>query len=201
LPWSPGGAAALGRQSQSAGGSAIPHTFPWLYNATPTRKNLPSVPSGRQLATRPEALPAPGSSLSITGVSSGKACAVRKPQPCGLINKATHCAENGCLRSMLVTTRGISTRKRVLRLVDLGVKISMSLIHAVHISQHPSLTEFMLRAVLRKSKRGNESNLRNTPKSAAKASGAHGFFDLACGFLALLRWRNVAEQTFEKRAG
>lgn len=53
---------------------------------------------------------------------------------------------------MLVTTRGISTRKRVLRLVDLGVKISMSLIHAVHTSQHPSLTEFMLRAVLRKSK-------------------------------------------------
>jgi len=37
--------------------------------------------------------------------------------------------------------------------------------------------------------------------SAAKASGAHGFFDLACGFLALLRWRNIAEQIFEKRAG
>jgi hypothetical protein len=37
----------------------------------------------------------------------------------------THSAENVCLRSMLVTTIGISTRNRVLRLVVFGVDISI----------------------------------------------------------------------------
>jgi len=39
--------------------------------------------------------------------------------------RAMHSAENGCLRSMLVTMTGISTRSRVPRLVALGVSISI----------------------------------------------------------------------------
>src|SRR5580658_3663344 len=86
---------------------------------------FPSLPSGRQLATRPEAVPPPGRLLSRTGVSSGKACGVRNPQPCGLTTRATHSEANMCFRSRLVTVMGISTRTRVLRRVVLGVDTSI----------------------------------------------------------------------------
>jgi len=107
-----GGGAGMELQFQSSGGSTIPQTFPWLYSDTPIRKSLPSLPSGRQFATWPDALPPPGRSLNSTGVLIGKACDARIPQPCGLTTSATHCADSGCLRSMLVTTRGICTRNR-----------------------------------------------------------------------------------------
>jgi len=112
-------------QFQSAGGSAIPQTFPGLYSDTPIRKYFPSLPRGRQFATRPEALAPPGRSPSSTGVSSGKACDARNPQPCGLTTRAMHDAAKGCLRSMLVTVMGICTRSRVLRRVAMGVDISI----------------------------------------------------------------------------
>lgn len=123
----PGAGAALAPRwsFQSSGGLVMPQTFPWLNRATPMRKPLPSLPRGRQLATRPEVLAPPGSSPSRMGVSSGRACEVLNPQPCGLTTRATHSSENGCLRSMLVTMTGISTRNRVQRLVALGVSISI----------------------------------------------------------------------------
>jgi hypothetical protein len=133
-----GAAPESGRQFQSSGGSAIPHTLPWLYNDTPIKKLFPSLPKGRQFATRPDTLPPPGSSLRSTGVSIGKACDARIPQPCGLTITATHCAENECLRSMLVTTREICTRNRVLRRTVLGVSIS---ILPTMNRQHTSVTE------------------------------------------------------------
>jgi hypothetical protein len=55
----------------------------------------------------------------------GKACDARNPQPCALTTSATQAAENWCLRSMLVTVSGISTRTLVLRRAVLGVDISM----------------------------------------------------------------------------
>jgi len=51
-----GAAPESGRQFQSSGGSAIPHTLPWLYNDTPIKKLFASLPKGRQFATRPDAL-------------------------------------------------------------------------------------------------------------------------------------------------
>src|SRR5215469_2227515 len=55
---------------QSFGGLAMPHTFPCVYSATPTRNCFPSLPSGKQFATRPVTLPPPGRSLIRSGVSS-----------------------------------------------------------------------------------------------------------------------------------
>ena len=89
------------------------------------RKHFEFAPSGKQLATRAEALAPPGKPLNKTGVSSGSACGACNPAPCGLTTIATHSATKAWRRSRLVIVNGISTRNRVLRRDALGVSISM----------------------------------------------------------------------------
>src|SRR5580698_6341444 len=110
---------------QSAGGSAMPHTFPCVYSAAPIRNHLPSLPSGRQFATRAVTLPPPGSPLSMIGVSGCSASELRKPHPVPLTITTEHFSPNGRLRSRLMTLTGISTRIRVLRRIALAVCTSM----------------------------------------------------------------------------
>src|ERR1700733_15278513 len=111
--------------SQSLGGFSSFQIFAWLYSAAPIRKLLPSLPKGKQFATRAVTLPPPGRSLNITGVPTGNTLGLRNPHPCGLTTRAIHFAANGRMRSRLVTLMGISTRTLVLRRVVLGVKTSM----------------------------------------------------------------------------
>ena len=110
---------------QSAGGFAIPQTFPWVYSAAPIRNSLPSFPSGTQLATRPVTLPPPGSPLSMIGVSICSSSVLRNPHPCALTTSSVHLSPNGRLRSRLITLTGISTRTRVLRRTAFDVVTSI----------------------------------------------------------------------------
>ena len=112
---------SLAASAQSGGALAIPHTFPWVYSDAPTKKYLPSLPNGTQLATCAVTLPPPGKLLIMMGVPACNSSEPRKPHPCALTTSNKQRSPNGLCRSRLITLTGISTRSRVLRRVALAV--------------------------------------------------------------------------------
>jgi hypothetical protein len=131
LAFARGGCAVSGSSGRI--GSAIPIRrrignsphIPVVVKRHSDKKEFPVIAQRQAIATRAETFPPSGRSFSRTGVSSGKACDARNPQPCALTTRATHGPEKGCFRSRLVTVTGISTRTRVLRRVALVVRISI----------------------------------------------------------------------------
>ncbi len=103
--------------SQSSGGFLIPHTLPGFSSARPSRKNRPSVPNGKQFATRAVACRPPGNPSSNTRVPGSSARDNFTPQPCGFTTSVCDSSAKMGAGDKVASRNGTSTRIRVIRRV------------------------------------------------------------------------------------
>lgn len=103
---------------QSAGGFSTCQKSPGLSNSTPSSHEALSR-SAMASTTRQFLLEPFNTSVTITGVSSFIRSGEIKPKPCALTTSVLHSLRKSHVGSRLVTTTGICSDRRVLRLVAL----------------------------------------------------------------------------------